>query len=468
MIIWSSKRAIMFFYPIASHLKAILLLGSVVTYILAYQYVTLLWWLIGVAYVLLSCYYMHARISSKHIFYHGMQWGICIYAFHLYPLFMLSYAYARALGLLFLVGLCIYMALTTAVWFVVTDKILKRYRALWYRFCILIISMYSYIYFIDNCSFFIFDICEGYGAVHPLVPCMQVALCRKIVWLLGAEWATLFFVTACNGIAVFGYRAFERASYLLSIVSLFGMLLVIRLYTLTPQEDPDWVTKIGVVALPLQVHCAGRQWDVAQEIYKKMCDVITLNPNVELIILPESSCCFELNKYPEIIHFLGSCLRNGNGDSVAVILGAHRVAEQRLYNTLYYIQENDLYTYDKTHGLVGAERLPSWLTGLCGDRSLLVNGTTFAQGIAGQSNLSWQHRIFKPYICSEFFFTSHESAENILCIANDAWYAGTFLPNILFLTALFKATSARKEIIYVAHEYAYYAGRTSCINLKKR
>lgn len=448
--------------------KETALVLSISTNLLACAYSTYFWWCIIFTYALLCYYIVHTQKEFlSTLFAQGLVWGVCVYGFHLYPMMLLAYTHAGFAGYVFLVFLWCYMALLAGIWFAVTHALMQIKIVSSIPYVLYSISLYAYIYLIDTSSFFIFGCYEGYGGLHPLVLCMQYVACRAIVWSIGLEFATfLFIVFSTLLVAAFLYASPRRYIYFITIVLITSVYISNYVAPKKNKDVPDWIAKIGTISLPLQSNCIDKQWDVAQQLYKKIDTYIRDNHRVELIIFPESTFCFELNRFPEMIQFLTEYICKDKG--IKLILGCHRKEGPRLYNTLYYLSEEPLYTYDKTHGLLGAERVPHIAQWSNQNKSLLMQGVTFTQASVDQSLLKWQDRVFQPYICSELFFTSKRSSASILCIANDAWYVGTFLPQLLALTALFKSVVAQRELIYVAHEYSFYANKDRYVDLKNK
>lgn len=388
-----------------------------------------------------------ALLGQQITFNSFMGYGSLLYGFHLYPMALLVLHYGTWQGWLFILFLWFYLAAIAAIFLFGLQCLLGLIRYGW-RIMLALVGVGLYIFSFDQYILAPFGAIQGYGAFHPLVVFMEYRIFRVLLWALGNHLTTFLFLMASAFFLV------NNKSKLL-IGSLACILLLGSTWSRKEQLIPSWVKSVKAT----QISKANKEpWDVAHQVYQRVAQVVKDNPEVELIIFPESTCPFELNRYDHIIWFLHEYL----GDRVEIILGGHR-RDDRLYNSFYGMGKNNRFIYDKIQLLLGAERIPWNLM----ERTLITNGQVLSSGQIKQEMFVWKGMRFQPLICSELFFASYMPTEKrIICIAQDAWYKGSFLPKLLSLTAMFKAASWQKEMVYVAYEYAWYLGPKMFIDIK--
>jgi len=205
----------------------------------------------------------------------------------------------------------------------------------------------------------------------------------------------------------------------------------------------------------------GYLLDDAQQINKKLHLFLDANPEKTIVIMPESTFPAPINDYPEVIKLWQENVLSRN---LILLIGAHKLQDNKLYNTLYCIDAfKVIQDYDKKILMPFTEYIPNFLPTFYkknknnnkGLKNIFIKDKREFTSSPNSTDTKVIN-CFIPYICSEFYFgpIKQKTQETILCVVNDSWFSTNYLKNLMFLFAQYTAMETEQTIIYAGH----YAG----------
>ncbi len=311
----------------------------------------------------------------------------------------------------------------------------------------------GFVFFMERCSLFFFGCCEGVPLFQPLIFLLDSFIVRDAIQLIGAWW-TLFFVHGFLSVFCLGRWRVGRVVCLL----FFFCLAVSFMVDKKTSVSPPWLARCAVVRPPF---VPGGAVDVSAHVQSVAHQLTALEPCRDLIFFPESAFPFPLSDHPSA-HAALSSLSVGR----TLFLGTHKHFSQRSCNAaLCLCNGQELFWHEKTHGMIGLERLPlflQWGPVMRGLRPLLGDGF-FVQAVSPE-NLALDGcfvcdgLFLVPLICSEFFYchSAHLLVPEtvILALVNDAWFANTSIPDLLWYIARLKSLLWGCGVLYISYRYA--------------
>lgn len=385
--------------------------------------------------------------TQKLSFTTGFVWGIIAYGLHMFPAFYCLYTTTGQTGLF--VGwffLTIYMALFSAAWFYAGTQ-LARFC---YRVVVWVLVTWLYILIMDGYFLCIFDYWEGYCCLHPLVPVMVYPQLLYFLPILGMQGSTLLFLLVTALCALF----FITRLFVCLIIVLLGLLMGGYILRVPTHVKPAWLCKIACARVPCMPLKKINSLERAQDIYLAVQEIMTRAPQIELVLMPESTLPCALN----ICSQTCACLVQ-TSNQVDLILGSHRAEPDGIYNCCYWLRGGQVHNYyNKQHGVLFAERMPR-LFDYSPLRSLIVwQPDLFVQSTQERPVFTLFEHEFIPLVCSDLFFARANPAQSptqiLLCLINDAWFLGCSVPDLLFFSACLKARAWGQPLLYVSYTRA--------------
>lgn len=399
-------------------------------------------WAIFAAYIAL--FFIFLTHASACVY--GFLWGCIAYGMHVFPLY---YALARhAPGHIVAGGLAVivlYMAFYAGVWF----WLVRRMSTL--VGMIAVTSMY--VWFMDSKFLWIFDYSEGYCCLHPLVPLARIKILGDLVGYVGLWCTTVLFIAGNGGLAwllVHHYR--KQALVYLMIMGIGGY--VYTFFSPSKTDTPACIARVAWAHIPFVPGVQGA-WKSIHAVGEAIREAVRSKPTASVIMMPESTCLFALNMYPDMLSYIQNCLLDKQ-----LCLGAHERIGRNLYNTFYFLDNESVQVYRKQHGMFFGERMPTIMRWAMGDYCLL--GTEFfcqARSVEVLQEITLYDQVsVQPCVCSDFFFGQHEKrgVDPLCVLLNDAWYEGTVMPDLLCNAAILKLRSVNRAGFYIAHTRAFY------------
>lgn len=354
--------------------------------------------------------------------------------------------------------LTLFVATNVFIFYFIISKLLKFIDNAVVKKIVFIVLIFFLIIWLDQFFLMPFGNVEGYCCFHPLVPLMYYDLPKNFVAIYGLISSTV--------ILLFFSVIWKNRSQLF-IFTFF--IFIINLSFINKKSINCDQLKICVAATIFDQFGKKSADEYADEISMLLKKICKANPNAKLILFPESSFPYALNKYPELVLYFQDLLSEFKVDT-HLILGTHNETD-KLFNSCYLINKfgvKDI--YHKRHGLLFTERDTKIFNSTFFLNNIFLNNKrAFSQN--KNNNIFWKilDLEFMPLICSEFFFQSRKPnySNLILAIVNDAWYKKSWLPQLLLNCARLKSVAWQTDIIYVSHQFNLYITKNCEISIER-
>ena len=397
----------------------------------------------------------YVSVSGKSLtFKHGFLWGIVFWSFHLQAILFLLHEHAEGgwkYGAWFM--LVWYFASLSGVWFwgVVT---LRRYCSLFFAW---IVGSIAYFWWLRTFGLLILGNVTGYCFALPLLP---LAAHPHLLYCLSYVNGYILLLLLIGGqffIAQFFYwrqLQFFKKIFLCCIPFFIGFLIPHK------KKGGDFFDNFGYLMPP-----TNRQHplDIAQHLYTDMITLKEQFSSVKYFVTPESTIPFSLNLYPEIIELFQE---NILSDDNQLILGSYYENNNKLYNRLYFLSDNDkeIIFYDKKKLSPLVEFIPLfWKTFLKSIKNMFLhNKKEMCAGLLPPPLFSFQDdKAMIPQICSDIFYgdvSCINKKKPILLAVNDSWFSCQYQRNLMALFAQYTSLDNDIEILYVGfyHAHVYF------------
>lgn len=427
-----------------------LLVLSAVLYALPFFFSHTVWWLVFIFAVPFLWVTMHNRMT----FLQGYIWGLTLFSLHTSGIALaitrMAHGpwYIRILPSIFII---LYASLWSGLFFWLTQtgiRLINWEKKPHYSLFGWVLGLYKFIYFIDTSSLFLFDHCEGYPFMHPLLPLTEKMPLLSLLPFLGKETLTLFLLMVPTSILLLVVCTNRYSLFLMTATLLFWVISI--RYEHEHGPSPVWLDHL--VALP---HVFYHPTDI-DGVHTQACtlfkNIIAQYPQVDLIITPESAFYNTLLSQPELSTVWNNHTLSKN---VHLMIGTFRNKKGKYYNSLHWIYDGTIqHCFDKRHSMLLTERIPLLFNYTC-IKDLYFK--TFPPMRTSKKkrplfNVN-QDFSFVPYICSELFFNEQPDDiypnSLIIVVCNDRWFKGYF-PTLMHCLARFKALYWQRPIVYIS------------------
>lgn len=393
----------------------------------------------------------------KPSFLQGFVWGVIVFSVISYPILCLFYQIGsegyRFLCWLFLV---VYLSLYSGIWFKINNFFSQYLNSSIYILLIWILSSFLFIKWVEGGILFIFGNFEGLSILNPLVPLIKYKFISTLVVSLGKDLTLLFIFFFLSLFAWIFYYNFNLGLLVSFFFLGFIFKIIISVHEM-PSRNLFEQFKVGFVSWDAKKE--KKIWPTARQISEIINKLLENNQDIKIIIFPESTFPFCLNKYPEVVKFWYSNMKNEIKPEI--IMGSHRYENNKIYNTCYWLANGQIKDfYDKHHGLFFAERLPFWAKELKIRNLLLLNAKPVSQQQEQYKIFKLNNLNFFPLICSDLFFEKEIFAYKkdyiFLAIINDAWCNNNFFSEILFRSARLSMCNSKNNILYISHTKSFF------------
>lgn len=397
---------------------------------------------------LIPLYYLILKNDHQLSFKEGFIWGLLFYSFYFHGLVVLIIQHgAGSYRLLAGFALILYGAFGSGLWFFCASRLQSVANNIRFvRATCWVVTSFMYFWLLDTNFFSVFGIQEGDQLrflTLPLAIRPHWLLLSNVITRYGSLLLIIVFSMSC---AYFFIRPKKRL--LLVLCGCFLPFAAGWLLRSADDEPPFLSTIVCIIPSMEQID----PWLV----HEHLCDLLqksTHYKDIRYIFMPESSFQFPLNQWQRFISSWYDCLGH---DSTYLILGGHRQDEKNLFNTLYVLHDRRIiHYYDKIHGMFFTERIPtSW--SYATKNLFLKNKTPFCQAIGKRAAffLPVIGNVY-PYLCSDLFFEPYQARSSttntVVCLVNDSWFYGSYIPELMFLHAVSKAIYEHCTVIYVSY-----------------
>ncbi len=420
----------------------------------------LCWWLV---FLFLIPLFVAASITPLSA-WHGLVWGIIFFGLHFIAIMevLLRMTDLSLAGFLASLLWVTNFVLLSTLWFWLASFLRRLTNAPVLSFAISTLLFFSVLYRLS--LLLPFGTADGLLLAFPLLPLAQVPQTLMLLPWLGEEGLLLCLIGSSSIIGCRNSRV-GWVALLLYLPFLCGFF-----WHSKPIKPPIDLNTIGYLQpLPWPHY---NPYEIMNDIAIQAQQLANKHPEKKLILMPESTCCFPLNKYEDACTILFQEL----GDRV-LLLGGYR-EEEKLYNSVYHISQDRIsQKYNKTKLKPFTEYLPAhWnYFKFFRDNFLSIN-KTFSTSDASCSILhlplpNHEHFLAIPVICWELYSATTDPCPHapknipILALTNDAWYA-TYYQQLMFLSARFLSIKWQRPIFYIAHTGAWWLDGIRTVPIK--
>jgi len=356
------------------------------------------------------------------------------------------------------VGGTLYFGVYIGIWFWLTTYIISKIKR--YIPYIWLASIWLLFVSFDYGCLSVFNRVEGLFLLNPLLPLAEcVPLLRLMAYITKPGLLLLFFVIPWAG--VLGYLTKKWRWYCMSAIGIIvwvGTCFLPARFT----EVPPWLSHIGFITESFY-EVSGNQLENAPllgvAVKERVTRLLKKQPQVELIVLPESS----LVECPlaECEKALAYWTHEKLGKKVTLVVGAFRRDHKGLHNALHVIRDGHIVdVFEKRHAMLLTEHIaPWWDFGFLHDLYFKDWGLLTVSTNERKPLPLLPEQSFVPYICSELFFNPFPDdtyREPILVVCNDIWVKAPYIRRLMVLESRLKAVQWQRFILYVSFFYAAY------------
>jgi apolipoprotein N-acyltransferase len=387
----------------------------------------------------------------------GIFWGVLFFGLFLTGLlpFLQQFAHGGFKYAAYL-GLVLYFSLFSALWFWIAEKLA------WY------LGRIAGCFIATNLFFFVLTylVMTPFGPLHgvplmsPLVPLVTYSFLIKGVAYIGIHGMTMVLIcfqlsiaVAAHNIVRDGLKKFLNKKNIPIASTLFGFYLILfsfgktsdnaKLITPTPNQH------VAYLAPPTNKEKFPNE--VCNNVALAIAELRACRPGIQLILMPEGTCCFPLHCYASGMDQITQALGN-----VSLVLGSHRKDNRNNYFNCMYVITGDYKEpiYDKTYCVPFAEYVPyPWCESQMLNELFLEGHWPLTPSVEKPRICAIDSFVFTPQICYDLYFrpAPPDSQEvPIIHLTNDRWYMA-YLSHLLFLLARLRAIEWGREIWYIAH-----------------
>lgn len=325
--------------------------------------------------------------------------------------------------------------------------------------------------------FIIFQTNSGYVFTHPLLPLVSYPNLLNVIHIIAIWPATICLIIFQFYLSLFLY--YKNLKYiffaLIFLLPFFininnhinnNHILINNNHILSLSKDnpnnktgefqkgvnTDALTRAVLFSPLLPSQVTFSPYDKAQEIKQEILNLLSKKPASKVILFPESTYPFALNKFPEVINWWFCDLQNKN---IHILIGSHRKDSGKTYNTVYHLHAGKIVNYyDKTDLMFFTEFLPHFWGKIPPIKQLFLSGTPpFCPGERKNTRFTIENQQVTPFICSDLFLLKKsEPACPILLFLNISWFSVSYIKNLMHLFVRFKSLELNTQIIPVSRE----------------
>jgi len=414
--------------------------------------------------------FFHKKTNFFYGFLYGFIWGIIFFSLHFCGYILLFYKEAHGLFRIFIpIILALYCALYSGLWFFLSQKSVLIFKNnLLAKYISLILWAHLYFSWVRYGIFWIFGEFVGYPFAHPLLPLAYSAKSLYFMCYFGKSLFLIFFITFALFISLF--FIYFKKRYIIAALFFISPFLLSKLYAPNISKSFCNLGTIGYIS-PISSQKCNHPLDCAQEIYYEMVKLLDKNPEIKIIVMPESSYNFCLNTHTDIIDLW---YKNILGEDITLIIGAPYKEGKKIYNALYYMAGGKIKKiYKKTRLMAFAEYVPDIYKNIIFLKNLFCDTNNLLS--PNNSNLAGEDVTFDivkdiaatPRICSDFFMCKRKEAQKLtqkdflLLAVNDQIFPAKYLRDLLFLYAKLEGISRQIDILYVGYYFAAFLPKES-------
>jgi apolipoprotein N-acyltransferase len=293
----------------------------------------------------------------------------------------------------------------------------------------------------------------GYPLALPLLPLAEYPYLLAALPYLTSAGLLVCLLTSAMSIAYYLVTKKKRV-LILSACALFPFCIG----WFGTQEHNRSPLKSMLCMPVLPTSCTvSHPWDCAQEINACVTEKLIQDANAQIVILPESSYPFELNRHNKVVELWSiNALHKGQ----LLIIGAYSREGGHVYNGIYGIKEcRVIFNYVKTCRMPFTEYVPfPWSIFLSVRMLFLKNKCGFSSKETARIVFVTEQDAVQLALCSEFFFDAYDTRSYVplVVLVNDSWFSCPYIRRLMYLFARYTAIERSLDIIYTSYHYASY------------
>ncbi len=398
--------------------------------------------------------FLYAIIHYRFLWIDFLCWSLAGNSLMLLPIAQIIYEHATGnirLGVwFFLIGYLSILqtgVMVLAEW--ATRFYANRQTLIIFFFCSAL-SIYSY--WLYRFSLLIFGLDSGLPFCSFLVPLFCCATPHFPLTITGAGGLIVFLIFIQGLLSLL----FVQKKYYRLLIMMFLLTMIIYV----PHRDekmPKWLENVAALNRSHMPH-TNDPWERADDILHQLECIKKRKATVALIIAPESTFTWPLNRFS---CFINRWSTYGLDEKTAFIMGTQRTENEKLYNSAVLLQQGRItQIYDKRIPLIFTERQPRYcnFTNLC-TFFTTKNGTCQGQSIGAPFNIE-NSTIppLAPLICSELFFAYQKPVDCrvAICLINDSWFSTAAPRHLLCALARLNALMWNVDVLYISHHFQLF------------
>jgi hypothetical protein len=434
-----------------------LIILSAILYATPFLFSDFLWWFIFIFPVPL----LYVTRTQNLSFIHGYVWGIFVFLLHLKAGIFIVADLARDvwwIGFAMAIAMVMWQALVPAFLFWSVTKIVESLslQAPIIRISLWATALASFIFWTDRYCLWIFGM-HGYPFMHPLLLLAHQPALLWMLPILGKQLLTIFFLlVSATIVMVLWYKNFYSVLLCIGIIVpwLWGMNQPCC------KKQPAWYKQIKSLPCMIRAHSTNGRMNILTRHIKQL---ITDYPEVSIIVMPESA----LDKIDhEMICQFGEMY---SVQPVHLICGACCYENGNYYNALYWIHNGIVQAqFNKKYTMLLTEHVADWMNVDWLRKIYFKDNSAVTRSCNKRTLLTVSNSVtFVPYICSELFFNEYPDDcyldTPIIAIVNDTRLIGSYMQELLLLSARFKAIQWQREIVYVSYAHSVFIDKRGMV-----
>ena len=381
-------------------------------------------------------------------FKEGLLWGIFYFGIH-FMAFVQGIIYhgqtwVRFAAPVFLVGYC---ALYAGIWFFCAQQISRlKSGSIWFILSAWIVATFLYFYWMRYYVFWVIEWGAGYCFAYPLLPLAEYVQSLYLLKFVPEEVLLLWLIFINAWIA---YALIKKRAIYFIVLPLLSLPFWIGFFIHEPTGIPEYINKIGWIQPPKK---RDNPLETAQEITYRLQALFAKHPQLELVLLPEASFPFSLNKHNFAIDMW---FDHAVPEKSTIIIGSHYNNEKKLFNSAFLILlRRIIRRYDKVNLMPYTEKFINNQWGNILNKLFIKDSFYFNRGNNNEciTFILFNDITLYPQICSDLLWKSTRvNHKTILWLTNDTWFFMPYMQHVLHLFARYSAVVKKSSIFYISH-----------------
>lgn len=424
---------------------------------------TYCFWMVFV--FLIPIFYISFRSPHLLTFSYGLWWGLQFFCINFYGVAKVFHQVAQSdLRILVPIGFIVYVALHSGLWFWLATYVVscrKNPSPLWIGLSWFMVTG-LYFYWVRYGVFWVLGIFVGNPFGSPLLLLAEYPLLLMSLPIVTETGLLIALILGQLGIA---YGLYKKSLVYCGVAGCYLLIFLLgALLGPSETEVPQYVNTIGYVNPPSKLLPIEQQ---IVDLHTRITKLLSSNPALHTIILPESTLQIRLDIHPDIIHYFSSAIATKD---INIFIGANRSGVDKDCNSLYLIKNGSIVScYDKKILMPLFEYVEfPWNQCAYFNNLFLKKWPGFDCPKKSLDLFQWTPQVcLVPRLCSELYLSldhhdvSYDPDYPILFATNEAWFSDRHYQKLFYLYAVFQAIQSKRDIIYVGHKFGRWISRAT-------